>query len=342
MIKSWVFEFFASPPELASKFDRQISADYFNDHLALWPRAEALGFEGIFFSEHHFGGAYSPSPNLLIAHVAAHTRTLRLGVMGMVLPYHQPWRIVEEIGMLDHITGGRLEVGTSAGIPNEMQLIQLAVDEARERNDEAVEIIDIALRDGVVTHHGKYWQLDNLRLVPRPLQQPSPPLWVTVVSASSARKAAKRGAKICTGFEPVTKVKEIFDAYCEEAARHGHPAGPEQLGLRRQVAIGASDADARSDSELQRKGSLARLAADPRARIGNRAILDAPVARSFSIGDEEFISGTPAQVGDEIIRQCRETGAGHFLATFRDSKNMARTWELYGNEVNPALARAVV
>ncbi len=341
MIKSWVFEFFGSP-EFESTFDPQHSADYFNGYLALWPRAEALGFEGIFFSEHHFGGAYSPSPNLLIAHVAARTRTLRLGVMGMVLPYHQPWRIVEEIGMLDHITGGRLEVGTSAGIPNEMKYIQLGVEEARERNDEAVEIIDIALRAGVITHHGKYWQLDNLRLVPRPLQQPTPPLWVTVVSADSARKAAKRGVKICTGFHPVPKVKEIFDAYRDEAARHGHPAGPEQLGLRRQVAIGASGEDARRDTERQRKGSLARLAADPRARIGNRPALDTPISRSFSIGDEEFISGTPAQVSDEVIRQCRETGAGHFLATFRDSQDMARTWELYGTEVNPALARAVV
>ena len=82
------------------------SADYFNWYLDLWPRAEPLGYEGIFFSEHHFGLAYSPCPNLLIAQVAARTRTIRLGVMGLVLPYHQPWKVVEEIGMLDHLTQG--------------------------------------------------------------------------------------------------------------------------------------------------------------------------------------------------------------------------------------------
>ncbi len=342
MIKSWVFEFFGMPPELTAKFDPQRSADYFNDYLDLWPRAELLGFEGIFFSEHHFGGAYSPSPNLLIVHTATRTKTLRLGVMGMTLPYHQPWRIVGEIGMLDHLTGGRLEIGTAAGIPNEMALVGLSIDEARERNDEALEIIDAALRDPVISHHGKYLNFDNLRLVPRPLQQPSPPLWVAVVSISSARKAAQRGAKICTGFHPNSKVKEIFDAYRDEAARLGRPAGPKQLALRRQVSIGETADKANRDSAIQKQRSKATLAADPRVRMEGREALDTPAAHAFSVGAEEFISGTPTSVAEEIIRQCREVGAGHFLATFRGSTEMARTWELYGTQVNPALARAVV
>ena len=80
------------------------SADHFRWHLDLWRRAEALGFEGIFFSEHHFGLTFSPSPNLLIALWRRVTKNLRLGVMGIVLPYYQPWRVVEEIGMLDHLT----------------------------------------------------------------------------------------------------------------------------------------------------------------------------------------------------------------------------------------------
>lgn len=73
-------------------------------------RDEALGFIGIFLSEHHFGGSFSASPNLLIAAVAQRTRKLRLGVMGVVLPYYHPARVVEEIGLLDLLTGGRLEV----------------------------------------------------------------------------------------------------------------------------------------------------------------------------------------------------------------------------------------
>ena len=119
----------------------------------------------------------APRPNLLIAQVAARTRTIviRLGVMGVVLPYHQPWKVVEEIGMLDHLTQGRLEIGTAAGIPQEMAQVGLSVAEARERNDEAIEIMDAALAQPVISHHGKYWRFTDLRLVPRPLQRPHPP-----------------------------------------------------------------------------------------------------------------------------------------------------------------------
>src|SRR5262245_48418768 len=83
--------------------------------------------------------------------MALRTKRLRLGVMGMVIPYHQPWRIVEEIGILDHLTGGRLEIGTSAGIPNEMELVGLDVNEGRARNDEALEILDAALSEPIIT-----------------------------------------------------------------------------------------------------------------------------------------------------------------------------------------------
>ena len=90
MIKSWIFEFFATPPQLIEHFDPALSLRHFDGYLDAWTSAEAAGFEGIFFSEHHFGTSYSPSPNLLIAAVAARTKSLRLGVMGMVPPYHSP------------------------------------------------------------------------------------------------------------------------------------------------------------------------------------------------------------------------------------------------------------
>src|SRR5262249_35433229 len=237
MIKPWIFEFFAAPRELLDRFDPKASQRYFDAYLDLWASAEPAGFEGIFFSEHHSGGAYSPSPNLLIANVALRPRTLRLGTLGMVPPYHAPWRLVEEIGMLDHLTGGRLEIGTAAGIPNEMAKVGLGHDEARARNDEALEILDAALKSPVISHHGQFWQFDNLCLTPRPVQQPAPPVWVTVVSAESARKAARRGAKLCTGFHPLTKVIEIFDAYRDEADKVGRQVGPDDLCIRRQVTM---------------------------------------------------------------------------------------------------------
>ncbi|HXQ53026.1 MAG TPA: LLM class flavin-dependent oxidoreductase [Stellaceae bacterium] len=344
MIKPWIFEFFGAPGGRDKEVAPRVTAEHFEWHLDLWRRAEGFGFEGIFFSEHHFGLGYSPSPNLLIATVATMTRTLRLGVMGLVLPYYQPWRVAEEIGMLDHLTGGRLEIGTASGIPQEMLRVGLGVDEANARNAEAIEILDAALLKPVISHHGRFWNFDDLRIVPRPLQQPSPPKWVTVVSIESARKAARRGAKICTGFHPIERIAAIFDDYREEAARAGHPTGPDQLAIRRNVTVGADDEAAIATSRAALRLYRQALTHDP--RYTESPLPDAPgPTHGFSVGDDEFIAGAGARVAEEIIAQCRRVGAGHFLCTMdRASPPDQRmgAFELYARDVIPALRRAAL
>src|SRR5215472_10743445 len=114
MIKPWIFEFLYGPYAEGGEAAPQTTTAAFEKGIALWKRLETLGFEGIFFSEHHFGLSYSPSPNLLIAAIAHSAARLRLGTMGMVLPLYQPWRVLEEIGMLDHLTRGRLEIGCAS------------------------------------------------------------------------------------------------------------------------------------------------------------------------------------------------------------------------------------
>jgi alkanesulfonate monooxygenase SsuD/methylene tetrahydromethanopterin reductase-like flavin-dependent oxidoreductase (luciferase family) len=92
VIEPWIFEFLYAPDAQGEPVAPQVATAVFDTGVALWQRLETLGFEGIFFSEHHFGVSYSPSPNLLIAAVARTTRRLRLGTMGLVLPLYQPWR----------------------------------------------------------------------------------------------------------------------------------------------------------------------------------------------------------------------------------------------------------
>ena len=354
MIKSWAFEFFFASREIEEFIigaggnpDEAVCADYaakivpyFNAYLDLWSSAERLGFDGLLLSEHHFGGGYSPSPNLLLPLIAERTKTLRLGVMGMVLPYHNAWRLVEEVGMLDILTGGRLEVGTAAGIPGEFQKIGLPTDEARARNDEALQILDAGLKSPVISHHGKFWDFDDLALVPRPIQF-NIPVWTTVISVESARKAARRGAKIATGFIPTEQVKAVFDAYNEEADKAGNPTGPDQLGLRRQVIFELEEEGTAGRSGAYAEGFRNMIAAtDKRMAAPARKALDSPGTHSYTMGDDEFISGTPEQVADTIREQCEATGAGHFQVVFAGDttvQQLSRSWELYGTRVIPRL-----
>lgn len=341
MIKPWLFEFF---PELTQSDGDPPASEvgrYFERYLRLWARDEALGFEGIFFSEHHFGRSFSPSPHLLIAAMSGRTSTLRLGVMGTVLPYYHPARIVEEIGMLDHLTGGRLEIGTALGVPQELARLDISMAEARERCDESTQVLDAALRDGFVSHRGKHFGLSDLRLLPRPLQQPAPPKWMAIMGAEGARRAAQRRSKICTGFSSTDAVRAVFDAYRDEARTAGFEAGPEWLALRRRVAIGATTEEAQSHAATVFDRLSAFVAEDQ--RFGPK-VPDAPAqSGSFKISDDEFITGTPEEVAATIIGQCKATGAGNFLAVLHWSapvEEVERAHELFGREVIPALRAA--
>ena len=356
MIKSWAFEFFFASREIepiiqgagpnpSEEVCQQYASKiipYFKEYVDLWASAEKLGFHGILMSEHHFGGGYSPSPNLLLPLIAERTKNIRIGVMGNVLPYHNAWRIVEEIGMLDILCGGRLEIGTSAGIPGEFKRIGLDPVEARERYDEALQILDEGIKNPVLTHHGKYWNFDNLTLLPRPVQA-NPPVWTTVISVESARKAARRGSKIVTGFIPTEKVTELFEAYNEEADKCGNPTGPDMCGLRRQVIFEIDEETAGKSAAFGEMFKSMIAKADDRMATEDRKALDSPGKHGYTIGKEEFIGGKPSDAADEIIDQCKTSGAGHFQVVFSGDNSLqelAGNWELFGEYCIPKLNAA--
>jgi len=196
----------------------------------------------------------------------------------------------------------------------------------------------------VVNYRGKYFQIENLRLVPRPLQRPWPRKWTTVISGESARRSARRGASICTSFHPVERIRQIFDAYRMEAADLGESAGPDRLAIRRTVSIAEDGESARVASGTAAAALRAVLSHDP--RVTQHPLPDAPgPSHNFSVGEEEFIAGTPESVADQIIAQCRATGAGHFLANFgrgSSPERLRHSYELFGRRVIPLLRDAEV
>lgn len=341
MVKVWGFEFFLASEGLAG----QDLVNYFDFYVDLWVGAEELGYDGVLLSEHHFGGGYSPSPNLLIPMIAQRTKNLRLGVMGMVAPYHNAWRLAEEAGMLDVITNGRFEFGTSAGIPSEFAKIGLEPAEARARYEEALEIIDKAMKDPVISHKGTYWNFEDMPIVPRPVQADMP-RWTTVISQESAKKAARRGSKLATGFVPTDDVKKVFDAYTEAAAEAGQPTGPDTLALRRQVLLDVGDDPDASEHAAQFSEGFRQMLENNDWRVKKQTsgkALDAPSgAHGYTLGNDEFIAGKPAEVAEQILDQCNRTGAGHFQVVFAGCYTpaaVARAWEVFGKEVIPLVRK---
>jgi alkanesulfonate monooxygenase SsuD/methylene tetrahydromethanopterin reductase-like flavin-dependent oxidoreductase (luciferase family) len=344
VIKSWLFEFFHQPLDVQSRSDPQAVHDHFRWYVDLWARADSRNFEGIFFSEHHFGAAYSPSPNLLISHVAARTSRLRLGVLGSVTPYATPWRIIEEIAMLDHLTDGRLEIGVVSGIPPELAVVGITPDVAAERHTEIIDVLDAALKSPVISHHGVHWSFDDLEILPRCLQQPSPPLWTAVRSAASAERAGRRGWKACGGFLSAKEIGAVFDAYRVGANESGHPCGPDQIAVRRMVTFVDKPAQQQDAVNRAKRALLDVLTASAGPLPPWATLLDRPDESIAALSDEEFVSGTPQQVAEQLIEQCQVIGAGHLLVAFseRDHERLEASHELFSSEVAPLLSEAAV
>jgi alkanesulfonate monooxygenase SsuD/methylene tetrahydromethanopterin reductase-like flavin-dependent oxidoreductase (luciferase family) len=200
-----------------------------------------------------------------------------------------------------------------------------------------------ALRDPVVTHHGAHWHFDELRLVPRPLQNP-PPVWTAVRTNASAARAGRLGWKSCGGFLSVGQMKEAFDAYRTTASDAGHPSGPEQLGIRRMITF-VDDARDREAAVLAGKHHLVDVLS---ASVGPlppwAAVLDAPNGAPDAVSDDEFVGGTPAQVAEQLIEQCRAVGAGHMVITFGciEPKEVEGCHDVFATHVGPVLRSASV
>lgn len=338
MTTTWLFEFFHELRDGAARRDPVRIGAHFDAYLELWQRAEARGIDGIFFSEHHFGAGYSPSPNLLVSALAQRTSSLRLGVLGTVGPYATPWRVVEEFAMLDHLTHGRMEMGIVSGIPPEFLSAGLPIPEMMERHAEVCAVLDAARSGEPVTHHGLHWAFDALRFLP-PFRTQNPPIWTAVRTEESARKAARRGWKICTGFNSIANLAGICAAYREEAEAAGHEVGPDHIGVRRMVTF-LDPGEARRDGILRAKGALLDVL---NTSVGPlppfAAILDRPDEDSEMLSNDEFVTGTPAQVAEQLAHQAAELGAGHVMVMFSDIDlaDLDTAQETFAGEVVPVL-----
>ena len=168
----------------------------FRDYLDFNVEAEALGYHSSFSVEHHFTGWNQVSATLtLLTCLAMRTTTLRLGTAVMVLPWHNPVLLAEQAATLDLISGGRLDFGIGKGYRHsEFKGFGIPQEEAEARFEEAIEVIlrvlDLA---SAFSHHGRYWQFEDIVVEPPTAQRPHPPFWVAAASPSSIRRAAASG-----------------------------------------------------------------------------------------------------------------------------------------------------
>ena len=234
--------------------------------------AEALGYYSTFLVEHHFTGFGQVSATLnLLTWIGARTKTLRLGTAVLVLPWHNPVLLAEQIATLDLLSGGRVDAGVGKGYRlSEFDGFRIPVEEADERFEECLEVMIKAwASDAPWSHQGRYWQFDEIVVEPPSAQRPHPPLWMGAGSPESIKQLAAQGMNMLLGqFDSLEKISEEVALYKSEVESHGRAYNPMDVAVARSINIvdTASDYEQALENRMAGRRRTQQLARRPNFR----------------------------------------------------------------------------
>ena len=240
-MKFGVLQFFSWPGRrvaLETVFDRAL------ERIQLMDRT---GYDAVWLAEHHFT-EYSvcPSVHLMGMYVAERTERLRIGTAVSLAAFYHPLRLAEEVAMLDVLTGGRVNWGAGRGFdPTEFRSFGVPLPESRPRFQEAVDIVVAAWGNERLTWHGRYWDFDDVEVLPKPRQKPHPPVWVAAGSDEAAAWAGERGYTVMLG--PHNSFGDIaarHDLFYERLRAGNHSSEGRVIPMTRFLAVADTDREA--------------------------------------------------------------------------------------------------
>jgi natural product biosynthesis luciferase-like monooxygenase protein len=337
-------------------YGSQSPVQRYRDTLEQSVHAEALGFESVWPVEQHFNADLSitPAPLLLLAALAERTRTLRLGIAIVLLPLSHPLRVAEEIATLDVLSNGRVEFGVGRGsIPTHFAGFGVPQAESRERFVEALEVIVQAWTKERVSYDGRFFKVDNLAVVPKPVQKPHPPIRAAANSLETFELMGRMGYPIfvATPINPFPKLKETLTLYRQARKAAGHPDhGGEDVTLALPLYVAHNRAQIRQATEPSINHYLQTVAAIYRSAVARSETTEALPERVERFGRTTYeqacesmaIFDTPEACVERLQRTCEEFNIGRVICWFNiggmiPHEQVMRSMELFAAEVMPHL-----
>ncbi len=258
---------------------------------------DQTGYDAVWLTEHHFSD-YSVCPSIPVmgAHAAARTKRLRIGAGVTLAAFYHPLRLAEEIALLDILSAGRVSWGAGRGFDaKEFKTFNVPMAESADRFREVVDVVVRAWTTDRLTYQGKYFSFDNIEVLPKPLQQPHPPMWVAAGSPEAIDWAASKGHAIL--MDPHSTHVELGEKkkfYKQKMGEYGYPVAGRDIPMARLLAIDETD-EAAAAGARQGAEWLLKTYVDPKMfSMG----ID-PVQRYV---DSVVIHGTVERVIDEIAR----------------------------------------
>jgi alkanesulfonate monooxygenase SsuD/methylene tetrahydromethanopterin reductase-like flavin-dependent oxidoreductase (luciferase family) len=316
--------------------------DLYEQRLQVIEFLDRSGFYAYHVAEHHFTPlGMAPSPSVFLSAVGQRTKRLRFGTFVYALPAHHPLRVLEEICMLDHMSGGRLEIGFGRGsVPFEIAYYGQNAEERQQIYAERMELILEAFTAGTFTWQGRYDRFENVPMEMAPLQKPHPPLWYGAHSADSAERAARKGFHIVTNDAPGA-ARSIIDRYRQVWQRTQVSSAAPKMGLVRFIVVAETDGDA---LKMARRAYLRWRSSFVYLSAMHGAAPDSPLnVESFDqlIGQGQAIAGSVDTVGAFLRKQMEISGANYLVGQFcfgdLTLDEILRSVELFSLHVMPWL-----
>jgi alkanesulfonate monooxygenase SsuD/methylene tetrahydromethanopterin reductase-like flavin-dependent oxidoreductase (luciferase family) len=328
------------------------AADVYNLYFEQIEAAEAVGFDHVWVTEHHFDyfGGLTPSPQMLMTALSQRTKRLRLGVSVSILPLHHPLSVAEDFAVVDVLSGGRLEFGAGRGMPRSgFQGFGISQDGAQERTKEALTLIDRVWREPNVAFEGEYYRCPAVTVLPRPVQQPRPPIWMTAnIDPASFQWVGEQGYDLMTipWLFPAEAARERVAQYQAARAAAGHP-GPGRVLVMYPAHVADSAEQAQAQALVAwnnwRDFITAHVSGLP-ARAQYEANRRAMLEWDNMIAERRAIFGGVEECVATTRHLAEYFGITHFGLTFHfGGLNRAaglRAVELWGREVAPRLRAA--
>jgi alkanesulfonate monooxygenase SsuD/methylene tetrahydromethanopterin reductase-like flavin-dependent oxidoreductase (luciferase family) len=302
------------------------SAEGFFHFVETNVEAEALGFHSSFVTEHHFTGIGQVSATLtLLTFIAARTTRLRLGTAILVLPWHNPVLLAEQVATLDLLSRGRLDLGVGKGYRhNEFAGFAMPPGEAGPRFEEVLDVLVRALvSDKPFSHHGRFFRFDKVVVEPPPHQRPHPPLWLAAGSEASISACARRGFNLLLDqFASPRQIGERIALYRREREAAGYVFEPMRVAVARNIFV-ARDAAEKNEAverQAQLHERLLSLSRGSESRPGSHilAYADAPETR-----DGHSLIGTAEEVAEGLVA-LEEVGVAYVLLFGQGSRDNLR------------------
>jgi alkanesulfonate monooxygenase SsuD/methylene tetrahydromethanopterin reductase-like flavin-dependent oxidoreductase (luciferase family) len=316
-------------------------AEFYEMRFKIAEAYDRGGFRSYHIAEHHATPVgMAPSPGVFLSAVAQRTTRLRFGPLVYLLPLYHPLRLVEEICMLDQMSGGRLELGVGRGVsPIEVGYYGVKPDDRAAMHEEALTVLKAGLTQKSVDFAGRFYAFRAVPMELEPYQKPMPPMWVGVERPDGAERAARAGTNTITA-HPVADAKIMTNAY-RGAFAAAHPGAPlPRLGLARFIVVAETDDAALAAARRaypKWQASLTHLARKHNVPTQNPRPPDFDQIRNGGRG----IAGAPETVAAELRAQLAEAGANYCVGQFAFGDltlaEVLRTVDLFTRHVMPAL-----